>query len=57
MKRSYTTPAIRLQAIDAEDFLDNSLPIFNEDNASTVESDVIGKSEEVLGNSHSVWDE
>ena len=57
MKRSYTTPAIRLQAIDAEDFLDNSLPIFNEDNARTEESDVIGKSEEVLGNSNSVWDE
>ena len=57
MKRSYTTPAIRLQAIDAEEFLDNSLPIFNEDNPSTVESDVIKDSEEVLGNSHSVWDE
>ena len=57
MKRFYTTPAIRLQAIDAEDFLDNSLPIFNEDNPSTVESDVIKGSEEVLGNSHSVWDE
>ena len=57
MKRSYTTPAIRLQAIDAEDFLDNSLPIFNEDNPTTVESDVIKSSDEVLGNSHSVWDE
>lgn len=57
MKRSYKTPTIRLQAIDAEDFLDNSLPIFNEDNAATVESDVIKSSDEVLGNSHSVWDE
>ena len=27
------------------------------DNPSTVESDVIKGSEEVLGNSHSVWDE
>ena len=57
MKKSYMTPEIRLQSIDAEDFLDASLPIFNEDNPSTVSTDVIESSDEVLGNGGSVWDE
>lgn len=55
MKRFYMTPEIRLQSIDAEDFMDNSLPIFND--PVTVDDGVIEKSEEVLGNSASVWDE
>ncbi len=57
MKRSYTTPEIRLQSIDAEDFLDASLPIFNEDNPATKEGDLITPGDEILDNSNSVWDE
>ena len=57
MKRFYITPEIRLQSIDAEDFLDESLPIFNEDNEKTVPTDLIESSDEVLGNGASVWDE
>ena len=53
MKRIYMTPRIMLQSIDAEDFLDTSLPIF-EDKPATED---IQNGGEVLGNTHSVWDE
>ncbi len=57
MKRIYMSPEIMLQLIDAEDFLDESLPIFNEENPNTESSDVITSGDEVLGNKNSVWDE
>ncbi|MBO4659357.1 MAG: hypothetical protein J5637_07025 [Prevotella sp.] len=55
MKRIYMTPAICLQSIDAEDFMDGevvSLPIHEE-----ASDELIQSSEEVLGNGASVWDE
>ena len=54
MKRIYLIPQIRIQAIDTEDIMEGSLPIFNGDNA---ENDVITNKSEILGNSNSVWDE
>lgn len=54
MKRNYQTPDIRIQSVDVEDFLDESLPVF--ETTSDKEDDIITKSEEVLGN-RSVWDD
>ncbi len=57
MKKTYLIPEIRIQSIDTEDIMENSLPIFNGDNTKTEESDVITEKSEILGNSSSVWDE
>lgn len=58
MNKIYQTPEIRIQLIDAEDdILDTSIPIFDEANPKTVDSEMIEKSEEVLGNGNSVWDQ
>ncbi len=58
MKRIYLIPQIRIQAIDTEDIMEGSLPIFNGDNPRTdAENDVITNKSEILGNSNSVWDE
>ena len=55
MKRIYMTPAICLQSIDAEEFMEEdvlSLPYHEETSDELIQS-----SEEVLGNGVSVWDE
>lgn len=55
MKRIYVTPAISLQSIDAEEFMEEdvlSLPKFDGTSDEVIES-----SEEVLGNGASIWDE
>lgn len=51
MKRNYQTPDIRIQSVDVEDFLDESLTIFTDK-----EDEIIMESEEILSN-RSVWDE
>ena len=60
MKKIYLTPAIRIQAIDTEDILDNSVggvPVFDDKNPSSDASILITDGTEVLGNKTSVWDE
>ncbi|MBR5686645.1 MAG: hypothetical protein IKX36_01650 [Prevotella sp.] len=56
MKKSYLIPQIRIQAIDTDDIMEGSIPIFNGENPQTEESDVITDKSEVLGNGNSVWD-
>jgi hypothetical protein len=56
MKRIYLTPAINLQPIDStEDFLDESLPMFDANNDQTP-SDLIDESNQILGNGASIWE-
>lgn len=61
MKRKYLTPMIRIQAIETEDGIMEmslqTLPVFDENNPSTVEGSQINNGSEILGNQHSVWDE
>ncbi len=58
MKKFYLTPAIRIQAIDAGDFMETvSIPIFDNNNPETPEGIEITDGTEVLGNGSSVWDE
>lgn len=58
MKKIYQTPDIRIQLIDSEDnILDTSLPLFDEANPKTIETETIENSSEVLGNGNSVWDQ
>lgn len=57
MKKSYVIPDIRIQSIDTEDIMENSLPLFNGQNPNTDETDIITSGSEILGNSGSVWDE
>ena len=58
MKKIYQTPYIKVQPIESEDILDESLPIFNEDNKLTDETeDVIKSGDEILGNGNSVWED
>ena len=58
MKKIYQTPYIKVQSIESEDILDESLPIFNENNSQTDETeDVIKSGDEILGNGNSVWED
>ena len=56
MKKYYLTPDIRIQAIDAGDFMETvSIPIL--DNKSEPGGDIlIEQGTDVLGNGSSVWD-
>jgi hypothetical protein len=56
MKKIYLTPAIRIQAIDTQDILDNSIPIFDANNPKTDPNVTITDGSEVLGNGTSIWD-
>lgn len=62
MKKNYLTPAIRIQAIDSDEFMDNSvqgigIPILDNNNPDTPDGVVITTGTEVLGNGTSIWDE
>ena len=55
MKKNYLTPDIRIQAIDASDFMDVSIPIL--DDKSEQGGDLlIDDGTKVLSNGSSVWD-
>ena len=57
MKKYYLTPDIRIQAIDAGDFMETvSIPIFDNNNTQTPEGVEITTGSEVLGNGTSIWD-
>ena len=56
MKKIYLTPAIRIQAIDIQDVLDNSIPIFDAKNPKTDATVTIDDGSQVLGNGASIWD-
>lgn len=57
MKKIYLTPAIRIQAIDSEDVMANSMegaiPTF--DNPATKDTD-LGTTDPILTNGASIWD-
>ena len=53
MKKVYLSPAIRIQAIDAEDIMEVSLPVID----TGKEEDIISESSEILSNGSTVWDE
>ena len=58
MKKNYLTPAIRIQAIDAGEIMEQvSIPIFDNKNTQTPEGVEITTGTEVLGNGTSIWDE
>ena len=57
MKKTYLTPEIRIQPIDSEDFLDESLPVFDNVNPDTPEGESITDPKDILGNSNSIWDQ
>ncbi len=58
MKKIYLTPSIKVQPIESEDILDESLPIFNEANPQTDETeDIIKPGDEILGNGNSIWED
>lgn len=57
MKKYYLTPDIRIQAIDAGDFMETvSIPIYDNNNPKTPEGIEITTGTEVLGNGTSIWD-
>ncbi len=55
MKKFYLTPDIRIQAIDAGDFME-TISIYYKDDPKTPEGVEITTGTEVLGNGTSIWD-
>ena len=55
MKKYYLTPDIRIQAIDAGDFME-TISIYDSNNPKTPADVEITTGTEILGNGTSIWD-